>query len=356
MSATERKMEALQGLPVYKIQQGKDPATATMGLGRSYNLLINVDIPPEEWKIEFNDGIQNLVFDMGGNGVPQIFKSAAEELIKDYKMALLDLAMDEGPVEDKEPAPEKKNISEKSDFDLGPAKREIPATQARAPAPAAQPPKEKISPLLDMIDSYVGNDVLEIFGETGSGKSKFVLEVAREALATGKKVFYLDTERNLTKADVEGLKGCQYKYTPVMDEIDHIVQNLPKADVVILDSIGFPVLTTFARMSVRQKGDALLKLIAIFGDLKAWAYKNDGVVVVTNQPESEFNKDPNHILRPFGDKSQFAAKEIWETKFVSRKPDCTKTRISAFRSRSVGHSTRIADMMIDHTGVTVEVK
>jgi RecA/RadA recombinase len=356
-SATERKMETLLGLPVYIIHQGKDPATATMGLGRSYNLLINVDIPPEEWKIEFNDGIQNLVFDMGGNGVPQIFKSAAEELIKDYKMALLDLAMDEGPVEDKEPAPEKKNLSEKSDFDLGPAKREIPAApkekvKARADTPKA-PKAPKASGLLDMISSYVGNDVLEIFGDTGSGKSKFVLEVAREALVTGKKVFYLDTERNLTKTDVEGLKGCQYRYTPVMDEIDSIAQNLPKVDVVIIDSIGFPILTTFARMSVKQKGDALLKLIAIFGDLKTWAYKNNGVVIVTNQPESDFNKDKGHVIRPFGDKSQFAAKEIWKTEFVSRRPDCTKTRINAFRSRSVGHGTRIADMEINSEGVEV---
>ncbi len=354
MSATERKMETLLGLPVYIIHQ-KDPSTATMGLGRSYNLLINVEFPPEEWKIEFNDGIQNLVFDMGGNGVPQIFRTAAEELIKDYKMALLDLAMDEGPTNE-EPVPEKKTLSEKSDFDLGPAKREIPAApkeKGKAPAPAAQPPKEKISPLLDMIDSYVGNDVLEIFGETGSGKSKFALTVAREALSIGKKVFYLDTERNLTEKDVAGLKGCEYKYTPVMSEIDHIVQNLPKADVVIIDSIGFPVLTTFARMSVKQKGDSLLKLIAIFGDLKTWAYKNNGVVIVTNQPESEFNKAPGHVLRPFGDKSQFAAKEIWVTKIVSREPDCTKTVISAFRSRSVGHGTRIADMKISSKGVEV---
>ncbi len=210
------------------------------------------------------------------------------------------------------------------------------------------------APLLEMIDSYVGNDVLEIFGETGTGKSQFVLEVAREALAAGKKVYYLDTERNLTKKDVACLKGCQYKYTPDMDEIDRLAQCLPKVDVVIIDSIGFPVLTTFARMPLKQKGDALLKLIAIFGDLKKWAYKNDGVVLVTNQPESDFNKDKGHVIRPFADKSQFAAKEIWKTEFVSRRPDSTKTKINAFRSRSVGHGTRIADMEINNSGVHIK--
>lgn len=222
-----------------------------------------------------------------------------------------------------------------------------------APPTPSLGPCTQPTPLLDMIDHYVGNDVLEIFGETGTGKSQFVLEVAREALVAGKSVYYLDTERNLTKKDVACLKGCQYKYTPDMNEIDSIAQKLPNVDVVIIDSIGFPVLTTFARMPLKQKGDALLKLIAIFGDLKKWAYKNDGVVLVTNQPESDFNKDKGHVLRPFGDKSQFAAKEIWKTEFVSRKPDSTKIKINAFRSRSVGHRTRIVNMEINNRGVHI---
>ncbi|TGC11575.1 ATP-binding protein [Methanolobus halotolerans] len=208
--------------------------------------------------------------------------------------------------------------------------------------------------LIDLIHGYVGNDVLEVFGDTGSGKSKFAMAVAKEVIASGKKVFYLDTERNLTETDIAGLKGCEYKYTPIIDEIDSICQKLPKVDVVIVDSIGFPILTSYARLSVKQKGDALLKLIAIFGDLKGWAYKNNGTVLVTNQPESEFNKAPNHILRPFGDKSQFAAKEIWKTEIVDRKPAYTNIRISAFRSRSVGHRTKIADMRISSSGVEVQ--
>jgi adenosyl cobinamide kinase/adenosyl cobinamide phosphate guanylyltransferase len=213
--------------------------------------------------------------------------------------------------------------------------------------------KSCATPLLDLIARYTGNDVIEVFGDTGSGKSKFAMTVAREAIATGKKVFYLDTERNLTETDIRYLQGCEYKYTPVIEEIEKIVQDLPRVDVVVIDSIGFPVLTTFARMSVKQKGDALLKLIAIFGDLKNWAYRHNGVVVVTNQPESEFNKGPKHVLRPFGDKSQFAAKEIWKTEIAGRTPDTTNINISAFRSRSVGHRTSIARLKITEKGVEV---
>lgn len=209
------------------------------------------------------------------------------------------------------------------------------------------------TPILDLIDSYVGNDVLEIFGDTGSGKTAFVKQVASEAAKAGKKVFYLDTERNLTKKDIELLKKCKYQYTPVIEEIDRIVQKLPEADVVILDSVGFPVLTTFARMNTKQKGDALLKLIAIFGSLKEWAYHNNGVVLVTNQPESEFGKDKGTVLNPFGDKSQFAAKEIWKVIKNDSKPGLTSSSIQAFRSRSVGRGTPIAQMKITNVGVEV---
>lgn len=213
-------------------------------------------------------------------------------------------------------------------------------------------PTTKKGSVINMIRSYVGDDVLQVFGPTGSGKSKFALECARQALADGLKVFYLDTERNLTDDDIKSLKGCDYRYTPVLEEIDKMCQTLPKCDVVIIDSIGFPILTAYARYSMKQKGDALLKLIAIFGDLKQWAYKNNGLAIVTNQPESDFNKAPGHLIRPFGDKSQFACKEIWRTD-VKTLGKTTKSEIRAFRSRSMGHKTLIANMEISDIGVSI---
>lgn len=210
------------------------------------------------------------------------------------------------------------------------------------------------SPLIDNIRKYVGDDVLEVFGDTGSGKSKFALEVAREATAAGLKVFYLDSERNLTDEDVEML-GSGYKYTPVLKEIDDTIRKLPAVDIVIIDSIGFPILTAYARYSMKQKGDALLTMIAMFGDLKQWAYKNNGLVIVVNQPESTFNKDAGHILRPFGDKSQFAAKEIWWLKMVKRADKTTdhhtEIHISSFRGRTLGYGDKLYTMNITTGGI-----
>lgn len=221
-------------------------------------------------------------------------------------------------------------------------------------AQSNSPEQNTKTPLIDNIRKYVGNDVLEVFGDTGSGKSKFALEVAREATAAGLKVFYLDSERNLTDEDVTML-GRGYKYTPVLKEIDDTIRKLPAVDVVIIDSIGFPILTAYARYSMKQKGDALLTMIAMFGDLKQWAYKNNGLVIVVNQPESTFNKEAGHILRPFGDKSQFAAKEIWWLKMVKRADKTTdhhtETLITSFRGRTLGYGDKLYTMNIRTDGI-----
>ena len=284
------------------------------------------DVPPVEEPTQHDYSVQNETEKMSNNGPSENASSDTQKPVKNINSAAESVKNDDSAVSN------------------------VPTVHE--PAQALIPPTTSHG-LLDLIARYVGNDVLQVFGETGSGKSKFGLEAAREAIAAGKKVYYLDTERNLTVDDINSLKGCQYKYTPVLDEIDKIVQNLPAVDVVILDSIGFPVLTTYARLSVKQKGDALLKLIAIFGDLKTWAYKHNGVAIVTNQPESEFNKPPGHDLRPFGDKSQYAAKEIWKTKIESRSQNQTNISLTAFRSRSVGFGTKIASMNISDSGVVI---
>jgi len=233
------------------------------------------------------------------------------------------------------------------------------ATKEREARPEEPKVKEKVMSdttgfnLLDYLKSYVNNDVLEIFGDSGTGKSKFAVEVARQTIASGKTVFYLDTERNLSKEEVEKLTGCNYKYTPLISEISTITRQLPKVDLVIVDSIGFPILTAYARMNMKQKGDALLNMIAIFGDLKEWAYRNNSIAIVINQPESDFNKAPDHLIRPFGDKSQFAAKEIWKTE-VTQRGAVTKSDIRAFRSRSVGHKTLIAKMEVSDNGTDIK--
>jgi len=215
-------------------------------------------------------------------------------------------------------------------------------------------PADKLrSRSFDFIKNIVGSDLLEVFGDTGSGKSKFVHALAMDALGTSKKVFFLDTERNLNNADIARLDGA-YQYTPVFEEIKKITQHLPAVDLVIIDSVGLPILTKFARMTMQEKGNALLDLIALMGDLKEWAYRHNAMAVVTNQPESEFAKPEGYERKPFGDKSCFAAKEIWHVGTTRKDKNLTKSTMKAFRSRCMGKGTEILELEIrDETKIVL---
>lgn len=223
---------------------------------------------------------------------------------------------------------------------------------------------KKPMPSLEKIREIVGNDVLMIFGATGSGKSKIAVELAKEALNNGKKVFFLDSERNLSNRDIKEL-GNNYRYTPVFNEIKMIIENkLPKADLYILDSIGFPVLVAFSRLSLKQRGDALLTMISILGTLKERCYRENSIAIVTNQPISELSlmgrgeltkEEKDEELKPFGGKTVYSCKEIWRTD-VKKGKDRTIVTLNSWRSREMGYGTTIAEVEISSKGVKFEWK
>jgi RecA/RadA recombinase len=193
-------------------------------------------------------------------------------------------------------------------------------------------------------------DLIEIFGDSGSAKTSFCIELVKEAIKSGKKVKYIDTEKNLKGK----LEGADYEYNPDFSTIFKIVQNLkPGYDLVILDSLGLPILGEFATVSLKEKGNFLLQAQAMSYMLKKYACNNKCMIFVTNQPESEFNKDRDHVLRPFGDKSIYFYKEVWKTEKVFSTPDVTTCVVNAFRSRNYGQGYRLFNIKIAKDATTI---
>jgi len=235
-----------------------------------------------------------------------------------------------------------------------------------------------LAKLLRLFDS----DVLEIFGDTGVGKTIFCQTVAEEASQKGARVVYIDTEKNVGRrardrlASLEGWKelrfmpgegiksqvrgpGLYYLYTPSLQELSTITRNLPDADLVIIDSLGMPVLVKYSRMKQNEQGHVLQEMIAIKGDLKEWAYRTAGLAIDVNQPVSDMNKTPQQIregLWPFGDKSGFATKSV--LRFWKIKDDEGKSVIEGkiHKSRDFGKGTKIVDMEITKEGAKVKIE
>ena len=206
--------------------------------------------------------------------------------------------------------------------------------------------------LYERVRELSRNDNIQVFGPSGSGKTTFCVEVAKDAVRQGRKVIYLDAEGNMP--DVP--EGVEVIYTPRWDELLNYIRNLPKADLLIIDSIGMPVLSRYAAAGMDEKGKMLLQMVTFAWHAKQWCYLNQAPALITNQPVSSFGKPntPEEELRPFGDKSLFAFKECWRTKIVESTPHKTVCEVQAWRSRRYGRSKLLFRLTITDSGVEVD--
>lgn len=214
--------------------------------------------------------------------------------------------------------------------------------------------------LYNLMLEIAGHDVVEIFGPSGSGKTSSALLVAGEALKQGKRVIYIDTEMNLDENHVASLQeaGLEYYYMTDVGEILEFLRRDPQFDVFILDSLGMPILRKFAMANAKERGEMLLKAIAISGKLKELSKRNHALVLITNQPESEFGKSVSQTaLAPFGDKHIFDIKEIWRSTIRARGVGSpTIISVWAWRSRKFAYGTEIYKLAITDSGIKLSRK
>jgi len=203
-------------------------------------------------------------------------------------------------------------------------------------------------------------DLLMIFGETGTGKTKLALKTAQEIVSDGGKVAYFDTEANLPPGDFK----VSYTYIPSLQGLSKAVNNLEAGfNLVVIDSIGVPVLGAYAQASLHERGNMLLQMQGIAYRLKQYSYDNKAYVLIINQPISELSammieneaerKQALLDRRPFGDKTCFFVKEILRTRLLHADNTRTVIAIETWRSRSLPRGKKLLQMEISDQGVSI---
>ena len=209
--------------------------------------------------------------------------------------------------------------------------------------------KEEPEDFFKKIVGISGYDIFEIFSDSGTGKSKITLEIARNALKHGHKVFFYDTEGNITEEEARIFKD-NYVYSPDMKDLINFT--FPDVDLVIIDSVTYPFWISFSSMNMKERGEALLSLHAFLGKLKIWCVKNKKLAIVTSQPISEIAEE----RRPWGGKAFHIAKEIAKPEMVYSKPNETLIKLLAYRMRRHGRGFEIAEVFITDKGVNIKWK
>lgn len=231
---------------------------------------------------------------------------------------------------------------------------------------APKPRKGEVG-LLDILCDLVDDDLIQIFGKTGTCKTSIAIQAGLEARRAGKSVYYLDTEKNISKKKKAemlqaGVTYCPYtpsNHNKIFESVRDIeafhnhVKKIPKVDLLIVDSLGLPCLSVYCAGNQREQGLTLQKMMLISNTLKSYANRNGSLVIVINQPESDMNKDPNTERRSFGDKVEFFYKELLKTAFVSKSPDKTIVVAKTYRSRDYGQGTKLFTVEITDNGVKV---
>jgi len=212
----------------------------------------------------------------------------------------------------------------------------------------------------------IEEDVGMIYGPTGSAKSFLMEALVQSAIEEEAKplpVAFLDTERNFTGETMKWLqKKTDYKYLAGFPEVKEWVRNLrPGKKLVIIDSLGAPVLGAFAQSNLRQRGEMLLGGVDVLYQLKVYCQQHGAMAIITNQPVSEMGAKrdlrTNELLEelnPFGGKWGHSVKEVYRCEKQPSKGLNTLIDIVVYKSRHMAAGHKLAHMTINSAGTTIE--
>lgn len=221
---------------------------------------------------------------------------------------------------------------------------------------------------IEILKALTGNSLVEIYGPTRSGKSFLAIKMCLEAVESGLKTEYVDSEANVTELDKKRL-GAGYKYIPVWDDLVKYIDGLEKRklDVLFIDSLTLPLLGEFAMKNQKDRGELMLKLSEMSYKLKLWTAKHDALCVIVAQDKSEISKEvtqerydqlqkkkvQDFWLEPIGGKSQYFIKEIMRLVRVNSTPEKTSSILYSHACRRYGRGAALADLVITSKGVAV---
>lgn len=196
-----------------------------------------------------------------------------------------------------------------------------------------------------------GAGIVLFFGATGSGKTKTVLTLTRDALAEAMSVTYYDLEGNIHPKVVERLvkEGCGYIRATHLADVYRRVADV-KTNVIVVDSATLQITGRWFGESQNERGKTLQEVQYLYQKISDWCAKTGGLAFIVAQPVSEFG---GRQLFPMGDKGSFYTKSEMFLRYERGEDGITVTRreLVVFKDRILPNGMKICDVKTSLIGV-----
>ncbi len=164
----------------------------------------------------------------------------------------------------------------------------------------------------------VSKRINQVYGSSGTGKTNLCLQVLINAVKSGRKVAFVDTEGGFSRRRLDQLTGERsddflnevylFRVTDFSEQ-NEVIDDLENVDVnlIIVDSLTSLYRPELSEGDFRETNRELGRQIKVLGRL---AESKEIPVLVTNQVYSDFNSEDGGVIPVGGDILKYGSKVI----------------------------------------------
>ena len=190
--------------------------------------------------------------------------------------------------------------------------------------------------------------VVNLFGDTGVGKTKMAIQVSIDAAKRGFTAVYADLEGNIHQSVVDSMveAGVTYIHELRLGKVRKALRR-EEFDILIVDSVTHHITGMWYETNQHEHGRLLQEVQNFVFWLREKARERNALAIIISQPVSDFG---GRSLSPMGDKMGFFCKETYYLEQPNEK-EPSKGQMTVFKSRVLPKKLLVAEYETERVGV-----